>query len=274
MYTLNKFSTKSPKRFEDTSESIGYFEFILQNEHKDLLLESLALGNLGLCKQKTGDYDTAIDTFKKQLTLLAKRLDASSHSASTSAFDYTTQQLRVNKANAGLVKELISIRIDMARSFAQLSKSYELMSLQAKKTTTTNCLYIDNAETSDQSDELRAESFTYLNEYYKECDYLYELFGRPLLNQIETSKTRKQTDNKNESDSLEDENEDDDDDSNEMDTGEIHHLTKELSEHIFIDYDHSLAKLSHFYAVYGENDGYELFDVSVNNPILSLLNLL
>ena len=224
------------KRFEDTSESMGYFDLVLQSEHKDLLLESLSLGNMGLCRQKSGDYETAIDTFKKQLTVLAKRLNALN-------FSYK-QQLRVSKQNAGLIKDLISIRIDMARSFSQLSKSYELMSLQAK-----NSIYMMESE-ANRSEELLAESFTYLNEYYKECEYLYELFGMPMLNQIEISKMWKQ---KTQTDEQQEGEEEEEESDNDMDD-EIQSLIRELSEFIFVDYDNSLAKLSHFYAVYDEND--------------------
>lgn len=194
---------------------------------------------MALCMQKSGDYETAIETFKKQLTVLVKRLN-------TISFSYT-QQLEVSKENVDLIKELISIRIDMARSFSQLAKSYELMSLQAK-----NPFYLET-EAATRSDELLAESFTYLNEYYKECEYLYELFGVPLLNQIEMFKRAKQkkyreTYNKQD----EDEQEEDEDDENVNDN--IQSLIRELTEYIFIDYDNSLAKLSHFYAVYDEND--------------------
>jgi len=40
----------------------------------DLLLNSLTLGNLGLCKQKNGEYETALDYFKEQLLVLDKKL--------------------------------------------------------------------------------------------------------------------------------------------------------------------------------------------------------
>ena len=45
-------------KFEDASEAYKYFETVLEIAKKinDLLLQSLVLGNMGLCKQKIGEY--------------------------------------------------------------------------------------------------------------------------------------------------------------------------------------------------------------------------
>lgn len=46
-------------KFEDASEAYKYFEIVLEIARKinDLLLQSLVLGNMGLCKQKIGKLD-------------------------------------------------------------------------------------------------------------------------------------------------------------------------------------------------------------------------
>lgn len=60
---------------EDTQnqeKSGKYFEMVLEQavKDKDLLLESLAVGNLGLCQQKEGNYLKAIDYFKVLLNCI------------------------------------------------------------------------------------------------------------------------------------------------------------------------------------------------------------
>ena len=63
-------------KFSDPHEAFKYFEMVLKTalDTNDLLLNSLTLGNLGLCKQKNGEYETALDYFKEQLLVLDKKL--------------------------------------------------------------------------------------------------------------------------------------------------------------------------------------------------------
>ena len=110
----------------------------------------------------------------------------------------------------------------MARSYSQLSKCAELLSLQNKQ----SVYYLND------SVEYLNESFSYLNEYFKECEYLYETFAKTFLKQLEIIKA-------NESDAP-------------SETSKLNDFIKDLCEHIFIDYDNSLAKLSHFYAAYDQ----------------------
>lgn len=211
-------------KFEDTNESYTYFHLIIEslNQNKDFLLESLTLGNMGTCKQKNGEYEKAIEHFKNQLVVLAKRFNSLNLNLII--------KLEITNENLSSIREIISIRIDMARSFSQLSKCFELMSLQ-----TNNSIY-----SSTESNEYLTESFNYLNEYYKECEYLYETFVKQFLEIIKNKKNQEE----------ESSNEDDLD----LNNSQLKNVLKDLCEHIFIDYDQSLAKLSHFYAAYTQNE--------------------
>ena len=46
----------------------------MAKETNDLLLESLTLGNIGLCYQKDGNYEEALNYFQQQLTVLRTKL--------------------------------------------------------------------------------------------------------------------------------------------------------------------------------------------------------
>lgn len=66
------FLRRDEKKDNDGSEeknrqqAAKYFELVLDQalKDKDLLLESLAVGNLGLCKQNEGNYMKAIELFR------------------------------------------------------------------------------------------------------------------------------------------------------------------------------------------------------------------
>ena len=133
-------------KFEDTNESYTYFHLIIEslNQNKDFLLESLTLGNMGTCKQKNGEYEKAIEHFKNQLVVLAKRFNSLNLNLIV--------KLEITNENLSSIREIISIRIDMSRSFSQLSKCFELMSLQ-----TNNSIY-----SSTESNEYLTESLNYL----------------------------------------------------------------------------------------------------------------
>lgn len=210
-------------KFEDINESYSYFKQALEvaTQTNDIVLESLTLGNMGLCRQKSGDYEDSMEHFKTQLTVLAKRLHASDL--------LIKNPLVITINNLADIKELVSIRIDTARSYSQLSKCAELLSIQAKQN-----VYYEN-----ESEQFLLESFNYLNEYFKECEYLYENYAEAFLEYIEINPSN----NENKEDF------------------EIRTTLKELSEHIFIDYDHSMAKLSYFLAAY-ENVNDDEYDVS------------
>lgn len=97
----------------NSGESMRYFEMVLQQAlaDKDLLLESLAVGNLGLCEQKLGNYASAIERFKRQKTVLQQKLAQIEHTAAT---DEEKRQ-----------REVISIRIDLARANAKLGRCFQ-----------------------------------------------------------------------------------------------------------------------------------------------------
>lgn len=86
-------------------EASKYFDMVLDEAVKvnDLLLESLAAGNLGLCRQREGDFSKAIDYFRKQKTVL---------------------QSELSRRNSD-PRELIPIRIDIARADAKIAKCYQ-----------------------------------------------------------------------------------------------------------------------------------------------------
>lgn len=95
----------------NSGESMRYFEMVLRQAlaDKDLLLESLAVGSLGLCEQKRGNYASAIEHFKRQKTVLQQKLAQIEHTAAT---DDEKKRHR----------EMISIRIDLARANAKLGR--------------------------------------------------------------------------------------------------------------------------------------------------------
>ena len=63
-------------KFADANEAYKYYEMVLEiaQNIKDLLLQSLVLGNMGLCKQKMGECDESLEFFKEQLIVLDKKL--------------------------------------------------------------------------------------------------------------------------------------------------------------------------------------------------------
>jgi hypothetical protein len=284
-------------KFSDPHEAFKYFEMVLKTalDTNDLLLNSLTLGNLGLCKQKNGEYETALDYFKEQLLVLDKKLKSldeasvlndlnkktqhsinieklinddfsiestSSSSTSSNGIGGSTtvdllqhsnniissnNQIKFNYENIMKIKEIISIRIDMGRSYAKLGKCYELLSQQRL----------------NESQYFLREALKYYNLYSKECLYLFENYAKSYFSKLEDKKSRdklrKSLKKKKKMSQVVDEKENDSEQHVKRDDDlyeEINLLMKDLSEQIYIDYDTSLAKSASFYFS---------FDVSIKN---------
>ena len=289
-------------KFENSQESYKYFEMVFKIaiEKSDLLLQSLTLGNLGLCKQKNGEYEAALELFKDQIVVLDKKLQSidetsilndlnsksirpsslSSSSATNSSSSKSLMEtsllkadlieeikkstnnfIKFNYENISKIKEIISIRIDMGRSYAKLGKCNELLS-QYKLNPQ---LYLN-------------EALKYYNQYSKECQYLFDNYAKAYFVKLEEKKLKselrkkqkhiKKKRKKSVDMSRSELNESEDDDGNEEENKskeldffeetyqEINLIMKDLSEQIYIDYDTSLAKLASFYYS---------FDLSIKN---------
>jgi tetratricopeptide (TPR) repeat protein len=184
----NVYMTKLNK-FED---AVLYFEMVLKvaSEKGDSLIESLALGNLGLCKQKKLDYDGSIGLFTKQSELLVRKLDESNEeSLLIQPYDVEAKSNRDTSNNLMVklkieatyltfssnlmekIKEIVSIRIDLGRSFAKMAKSYELMFAGDRK----------SVEHYDQA-------IRFYTKYCLQCKYLYEVYIKSYFFNIEILK--------------------------------------------------------------------------------------
>ena len=280
-------------KFSDPHEAFKYFELVLKTalDTNDLLLNSLTLGNLGLCKQKNGEYETASDYFKEQLLVLDKKLKSldessvlndlnkkpqysinieklinddlsteSSNSSSSGNVGSTTvdllqqsnniissnNQIKFNYENIMKIKEIISIRIDMGRSYAKLGKCYELLSQQKL----------------NESQYFLREALKYYNNYCKECFYLFENYAKSYFSKLEEKKIQDKLKKSLKKNKKKNQLDDDENDIEQFDKRgedmyeEINLLMKDLSEQIYIDYDTSLAKSASFYFS---------FDVAIKN---------
>jgi tetratricopeptide (TPR) repeat protein len=278
-------------KFDSSSESKKYFEMVykMAKEMNDLLLESLTLGNIGLCHQKDGNYEEALEFFQQQLTVLKSKLskinensllqkqNGSSCSSSRASSASTTKTfnnsqeinenpnkplLKFTNKNIYSIKEIISIRIDIGRSSARLAKCCQLL---AEK----NPVYIN-------------ESLKYYNSYAKECLYLFENYAKPYFLQLDrnknknTSKLSKKRINTEKfnsesqisfaefsNDNVEVDEIDDEEDSLNQD---VRQIANDLIEQIYLDYDTSLTKLAQYYI-----DNLDK-SIELNHLRLSLLN--
>ena len=263
-------------KFEDATEAFKYFESVLEVAQavEDLLLQSLVLGNMGVCKQKMGEYEESLEYFKEQLLVLEKKLNeadepsllarsrksssksrkstSSSSSSSNSSSSSKQEGLTPTADNIGKIKEVISIRIDIGRAYSKLGKCNELLSNHKV-----------------QSQFHLNEALKYFNEYCKVCEYLFENYARAYVNSIVTNRDQsieEAVNSEENADSL----------SEESDHGSsmANSVMKELCEQIYIDYDASFAKLANFYNLIearfnGQNNLSEA--IEINERRLSLL---
>ena len=276
-------------KFDSSSESKKYFDMVhkMAKEMNDLLLESLTLGNIGLCYQKDGNYEEALNYFQQQLTVLRTKLSkinengllqketsspGSSSRASSSLAPRSlnnSQELTENpnkpllkftNKNIYQIKEIISIRIDIGRSNARLAKCCQLLSEK-------NQIYIN-------------ESLNHYNSYAKECLYLFENYAKPYFLQLDRkkkisklNKKRANTEKFNSesqnsfaefnNDNLEVHELTDEEDSLNED---VKQMSNDLIEQIYLDYDTSLTKLAQYYI-----DNLDK-SIELNQLRLSLLN--
>ena len=63
-------------KFEEIDEAWRYFEMVQEGAARalDLSLEALAIGSLGICKQRKSDFDSAADLYKQQTIVLEKKM--------------------------------------------------------------------------------------------------------------------------------------------------------------------------------------------------------
>ena len=237
------------------SEEAGkYFDMVLKIalEINDSLVESLALGNLGLCKQKQSDYQSSLDYFTKQAELLQHKLvESNEDSLLTQTFREENAEepmclLVVEKAYLSYessktdnIKEIASIRIDLGRCYAKIAKSYEFLS----------------GKNHRKSTSFYAEAARYYTKYCTTCKYLYEVyvksyfFALQLLKEKEGQQQMSQSMDETETEEMMT-------DSNKAsmvcsnsNSNSLYLYMNDLIEQIYIDYDTSLAKLSNFYLI-------------------------
>ncbi|CAF0924045.1 unnamed protein product [Brachionus calyciflorus] len=216
---------------ENPSDGFKYFEQALDlaKSGDDLLLESIILGNLGLCKQKLQDLKVAIEYFKKQIFVLNKRLcilDRSENNISTTSTDTSNSSnnelaYRINSdtpviythENIELIKEICSIRIDIGRSYAKLAKCTELLSEN------NNQIYLN-------------EALGYYNEYCRECEFLYDKYVKSFFIRFNESENISE----NDLDSNSNEN--------------LNSKLKDLCDQIYLEFDLSLSKSALFTSIF------------------------
>ncbi len=185
----NVYMSKVSDKVDD---AVTYFEMVLKaaNEKHDPLIESLAWGNLGLCKQKQADYDGSINLFTKQSELLVQKLEESREESlliqpyknepqnGESLANKLTVKLKIDVTYLTFspnlmdrIKEIVSIRIDLGRSFAKRAKSYELLFTKDKKS-------IEHYEQANR----------FYTKYCVQCKYLYEVYVKSYFFNIEIIK--------------------------------------------------------------------------------------
>lgn len=205
-------------KLENYQQALYYYEYAYKicklNLNKNLILLSLSLGNLGLCKLKLGNYDVAISHFKEQTQLLHEKLN-----------DYDMNKLNINFKNINLkqiikLKEYISINLDIGRSYSKLSKCYECLNQNIN-------IFDDDA-------------YNYLIKYMNICENLNKTYFSKLNSFKNTSHTPSTTDQGNSESSGTGTSDEDDND-------EIKYLVNDIIEQLMNDYDLSLYKLAKFY---------------------------
>lgn len=171
-------------------EAKKYFEMVLKvgTDNGDLLIVALAYGNLGLCAQKLAEFKQSVELFEKQVDLLEEKLsqvegldlvqDLSESNSNSSDELSIFVKLELNiktgavefyrEEKIGRIREAISIRIDLGRSFAKMGKSYEFMYAKTRK----NGDYFNQAA-------------LFYSKYCSECKYLYNMYIKSYFTSME-----------------------------------------------------------------------------------------
>jgi tetratricopeptide (TPR) repeat protein len=147
-------------KLNNYSQALYYYEYAFKicklNLSSDLILTSLALGNMGICKLKIGEYELAINFFKQQIQILNEKLE----NIIISEQDQKKYSLNMLDLKKLLIhKEYILVYLDIGRSYSKLSKCYE--NLNANSSTLN--LFED-------------EALNYLIEYLNICELLFNKY--------------------------------------------------------------------------------------------------
>ncbi|RNA23122.1 Tetratricopeptide repeat 28 [Brachionus plicatilis] len=217
-------------KFDDPLAGFKHFEqaWDMCKNSDDILLESIILGNLGLCKQKVQDYHSAIEFYKKQIFTLNKRLNAldrtDNNISVTSADSNSSSELvyRMNSdspvifspENFDTIKEICSIRIDVGRAYAKLAKCTHFLSFN---------------KINPQAYLIDAQNF--YQEYCRECEFLYDKYVKSFMMKFSESETSENGSEK----SL---------------GNDLNQKLKDLCDQIYTDFDNSISKLAMFIAQY------------------------
>jgi tetratricopeptide (TPR) repeat protein len=204
-------------KLQNYNQAMHYYEYAYKickiNLSSDLILISLALGNIGICKLKTGEYELAINYFKQQIQVLSEKLK------NVTPVDINKQKYNLSLLNLKEVlmhKEYILVYLDIGRSYSKLSKCYELLN-------------VNNSAMNLFEDE----ALNYLIDYLKICELLYTKYSDQSIRiQQSESKTTNVENNSNDSES---------------ENSEMSHLISDVNEQIINDFDLSLYKLAKLY---------------------------
>ena len=206
-------------KLQNYNQAMYYYEYAYKickiNLSSDLILTSLALGNIGICKLKTGEYELAINYFKQQIQVLSEKLK------NVTPVDQNKQKLNLTSLNLKEIlmhKEYILVHLDIGRSYSKLSKCYELLNVN----NSTLNLFED-------------EALNYLIDYLKICELLYTKYcdcQSIRFQTLEPKTTKNDENNTNDSES---------------ERSDMSHFISDVNEQIINDFDLSLYKLAKFY---------------------------
>jgi tetratricopeptide (TPR) repeat protein len=232
-------------KLDDVQEASKYFQMIEALNNNDLLLQSLMLGNLGLCEQKLGNYQEALKLFERQLNVLDQKLQLIDEKSVLSSLKSCVVKndldgnnfLKYSFMNIEKIKEIISIRIDIGRTYAKLGKSNELLS--------------QSCSSRNDAKFYLHEAIKFYSEYSNECEYLFKSYVELYL-----ANKRVQVNKDEDKETLE----------------EIDQLLNDLCEQIYIDYDTSLAKLASFHFTYNLLNSSMQISIDLNEKRLEVLD--
>ena len=185
-------------------EASKYFELVLNEAMKqaDLLLESLAVGNLGLCRQKEGNFLKAIELFK---VLRYTIINLNSYIKYQYIKSYLKKQksllvqklTELSSSENNRDREKIPIRIDLARAEAKIGKCYESLGNSNRaeahfKEYAIECERLQKDYSNSQDDDLKDLKEQIYVDYDTSLEELgkYYVENGKLDNAIELNETR------------------------------------------------------------------------------------
>ena len=198
-------------KLQNYNQALYYYEYAYKicklNLSSDLILTSLALGNIGICKLKLGEYELAINYFKQQIQILNEKLK---HVSPVDDQEYLILK-KLNIKQLLIHKEYILVYLDIGRSYSKLSKCYELLN--------------SNSSTLNLFED---EALNYLIDYLKICELLFNKYCTSNDGDKQAELVKPNIDLESE-------------------RGNMSHLITDVNEQINNDFDLSLYKLAKFY---------------------------